>query len=80
MNKNIKFAFALLLMGITISYKQSQSENSEATSDITEATADTTSVVSSSAAVEPKNSTRKFVRTADIKFESKKRCQIHWSN
>jgi hypothetical protein len=58
-------------MGIAISCKQAQSENSEATSDITEATADTTSVVSSSAAVEPKNSTRKFVRTADIKFKVK---------
>lgn len=71
MNRNTKFAFALLLMGIAISCKQAQSENSEATSDITEATADTTSVVSSSAAVEPKNSTRKFVRTADIKFKVK---------
>jgi len=71
MNRNTKFAFALLLMGIAISCKQAESENSEATSDITEATADTTSVVSSSAAVEPKNSTRKFVRTADIKFKVK---------
>lgn len=71
MNRNTKFALTLLLMGIAISCKQAQSENSEATSDITEATADTTSVVSSSAAVEPKNSTRKFVRTADIKFKVK---------
>jgi hypothetical protein len=71
MKRNTKFAFALLLMGIAISCKQAESENSEATSNITEATADTTSVVSSSAAVEPKNSTRKFVRTADIKFKVK---------
>jgi hypothetical protein len=71
MNRNTKFSLALLLMGIAISCKQAQSENSEATSDITEATADTTSVVSSSAAVEPKNSTRKFVRTAEIKFKVK---------
>jgi hypothetical protein len=71
MNRNTKFALTLLLMGIAISCKQAESENSEATSDITEATADTTSVVSSSAAVEPKNSTRKFVRTADIKFKVK---------
>lgn len=71
MNRNTKFALALLLMGIAISCKQAQSENSVATSDITEAAADTTSVVSSSAAVEPKNSTRKFVRTADIKFKVK---------
>jgi len=72
MNKNTKFAFALLLMSIAISCKQAQSENSEATSDITEAVAaDSTNVASSSAAVEPKNSTRKFVRTADIKFKVK---------
>lgn len=71
MKRNTKFAFALLFMGIAISCKQAESENSEATSNITEATADTTSVVSSSAAVEPKNSTRKFVRTADIKFKVK---------
>ena len=72
MNRNTKFAFALLLMGIAISCKQAQSENSEATSDITEAVAaDSTNVASSSAAVEPKNSTRKFVRTADIKFKVK---------
>jgi hypothetical protein len=72
MNRNTKFALALLLMGIAISCKQAQSENSEATSDITESVAaDSTNVASSSAAVEPKNSTRKFVRTADIKFKVK---------
>jgi hypothetical protein len=72
MNRNTKFALALLLMGIVISCKQAQSENAEATSDITKAVAaDSTSIASSSAAVEPKNSTRKFVRTADIKFKVK---------
>jgi hypothetical protein len=72
MNRNTKFAFALLLMGIAISCKQAQSENAEATSNITNAVAaDSTSITSSSAAVEPKNSTRKFVRTADIKFKVK---------
>lgn len=72
MNRNTKFALALLLMGIVISCKQSQSENSKATSDITEVVAaDSTNVVSSSAAVEPKNSTRKFLRTADLKFKVK---------
>ena len=72
MNRNTKFALALLLMGIVISCKQAQSENAEASSDITKAVAaDSTSIVSSSAAVEPKNSTRKFVRTADIKFKVK---------
>lgn len=72
MNRNTKFALALLLMGIVISCKQAQSENAEATSDLTKAVAaDSTSIASSSAAVEPKNSTRKFVRTADIKFKVK---------
>ena len=72
MNRNTKFALALLLIGIAISCKQAQSENAEASSNITEAVAaDSTSVISSSAAVQPKNSTRKFVRTADIKFKVK---------
>lgn len=72
MNRNTKFALALLLIGIAISCKQAQSENAEATSDITNAVAaDSTSIASSSAAFEPKNSTRKFVRTADIKFKVK---------
>ena len=72
MNRNTKFALTLLLISIAISCKQAQSENAEATSNITEAVAtDSTSVISSSAAVQPKNSTRKFVRTADIKFKVK---------
>jgi len=72
MNRNTKFSLALLLIGIAISCKQAQSENAEASSNITEAVAaDSTNVISSSAAVQPKNSTRKFVRTADIKFKVK---------
>lgn len=72
MNRNTKFALTLLLMGIVISCKQAQSENAEASSDLTKAVAaDSTNIASSSAAVEPKNSTRKFVRTADIKFKVK---------
>jgi len=70
MNRNTKFALALLLIGIAISCKQS--EKVEAASDITKSVAaDSTSVISSSAAVQPKNSTRKFVRSADIKFKVK---------
>ena len=70
MNRNTKFALALLLIGIAISCKQS--EKAEAASDITKSVAaDSTSVISSSAADQPKNSTRKFVRTADIKFKVK---------
>ena len=70
MNRNTKFALALLLIGIAISCKQS--EKAEAASDLTKSVAaDSTSVISSSAADQPKNSTRKFVRTADIKFKVK---------
>lgn len=73
MNKTIKLSLALLLLGLAFSCKQANSENaSEVTSDRTTANStDSTSVISSSAAVEPKNSTRKFVRTADIKFKVK---------
>src|SRR6478672_3489629 len=81
MNKTIRTVSALLLMGIAIcitssltlvSCKQSKAEHATETSDAkTEAMTDSTSVVSSSAAVEPKNSNCKFVRTADVKFKVK---------
>lgn len=72
MKNHTKLALALLSIGIAISCKQAQNENAEASSDkVSEAVADTASVVSSSAAVQPKNSNRKFVRTADIKFKVK---------
>jgi len=71
MNRNTKFAFALLLVGIAISCKQAEKENAIAAVDTSEMSADSTSVISSSAAVQPKNSTRRFVRTADIKFKVK---------
>jgi hypothetical protein len=73
MKNTTKLALALLLIGLAISCKQANSENaSEASYDKTSAvTTDSTNVTSSSAAVEPKNSARKFVRTADIKFKVK---------
>ena len=66
MKNNTKFALALLVVGIAISCKQA--ENAEESAN---AVTDSTSVVSSSAAVQPKNSNRKFVRSADIKFKVK---------
>lgn len=66
MKNNTKFALALLVVGIAISCKQA--ENAEESANVV---TDSTSVVSSSAAVQPKNSNRKFVRTADIKFKVK---------
>ena len=81
MNRNTKPVLALLLIGIAICFassltlvscKQAEKDSAaDATSDRTESATDTISVVSSSAAVTPKNSNRKFVRTADIKFKVK---------
>lgn len=72
MNKTTKFVWAVLLMGTVVACKQAENENAtEAAYDQPSASTDSTSVISSSAAVEPKNSNRKFVRTADIKFKVK---------
>lgn len=69
MNKNTKTVLTLLALGLVLSCKESVAEE---TSDYSENVAtDSTSVVSSSAAVENKNSNRKFVRTADVKFKVK---------
>lgn len=69
MNKNTKTVLTLLALGLVLSCKESVTEE---TSDYSENVAtDSTSVVSSSAAVENKNSNRKFVRTADVKFKVK---------
>lgn len=62
-----KLGLALLLFGLAFSCKQAEYEAE--TSDAT--AADTTAVTSSNAAVEQKNSSRKFVRTADLKFKVK---------
>lgn len=69
MNKNTKIVLTLLAIGLVISCKESASKENAAYME--EAVTDSTSVVSSSAAVENKNSNRKFVRTADVKFKVK---------
>lgn len=69
MNKNTKIVLTLLALGIVLSCKESASTENAAYAE--EAVADSTSIVSSSAAVENKNSNRKFVRTADVKFKVK---------
>ena len=69
MNKNTKIVLTLLALGLVLSCKESASKENVAYAE--EATTDSTSVVSSSAAVENKNSNRKFVRTADVKFKVK---------
>ena len=69
MNKNTKIVLTLLALGLVLSCKE---RDEEETPDYSEnAVTDSTSVVSSSAAVENKNSNRKFVRTADVKFKVK---------
>ena len=71
MNKNTKIVLALLAFGFILSCKES-AESREAALDYSLVeSSDSTSVISSSAAVENKNSNRKFVRTADIKFKVK---------
>lgn len=69
MNKNTKIVLTLLALGLVLSCKESASKENAAY--VEEAATDSTSVISSSAAVENKNSNRKFVRTADVKFKVK---------
>ena len=66
MNKNTKIVLTLLALGLVVSCKQSAEK-----ADHLEAVSDSASVISSSAAVENKNSNRKFIRTADVKFKVK---------
>ena len=69
MNKNTKIVLTLLALGLIVACKESVAEES---ADYSENVAtDSTSVISSSAAVENKNSNRQFVRTADVKFKVK---------
>jgi hypothetical protein len=67
-----KLGLALLLLGLAFACKQA--DGMEASADATEIASEnktTVDMVSSNAAVEPKDSNRKFVRTADIKFKVK---------
>ncbi len=69
MNKNTKIVLTLLAFGLIVACKESVAKE---TTDYSENVAtDSTSVISSSAAVENKNSNRQFVRTADVKFKVK---------
>lgn len=69
MKNRTKLGLALLLFGFVFACKQA-----DALDNATEAAADNTaaeSTISSNAAVEKKESNRKFVRTADLKFKVK---------
>jgi len=69
MNKNTKIVLTLLALGIVLSCKESASTENAAYTE--EAITEDMSIVHSSASVETKNSNRKFVRTADVKFKVK---------
>ena len=69
MNKNTKIVLTLLALGLVLSCKESASKENAAYME--GAVTVSTSVISSSSAVENKNSNRKFVRTADVKFKVK---------
>lgn len=72
--KKIHYTGLALLMAATIVYSCKQNDYSAenaAMEQASDSVSDSTNVVSSSAAVEPKNSNRKFIRTADIKFKVK---------
>ncbi|MFN3753861.1 DUF4349 domain-containing protein [Flavobacterium sp.] len=64
-----KLGLALLLLGIAFACKQAEAD--EATADIIAKESSSTAMISSNAAVENKESNRKFVRTADLKFKVK---------
>lgn len=63
-----KLGLALFLIGLAVACKQREA-NTEAAADST--AVESADVISSSAAVEKKDSNRKFVRTADLKFKVK---------
>jgi Domain of unknown function (DUF4349) len=76
MKTNTKTILALLALGLFFSCKQGETENEvmgeptsvEATTD-SASTSEESNAIASKAAVEPQNSNRKFVRTADIRFK-----------
>ena len=67
-----KISLAILIFGIAYSCKNADNfENATATSDIATEESDSKSVISSNAAVEPKKTNRKFIRTADFQYKVK---------
>ncbi len=73
MKKTPTIGLALLLVAIAYSCKDGAAESptTEESASAMEESIDAKAATSSSASVEPKNSKRKFVRTADIKFKVK---------
>jgi hypothetical protein len=75
MDKNTKIAMTLLAFGMVLSCKEyvedDSIESNEVLYSIVDSEESNANAVSSSAAVVDKNSNRKFVRTADVKFKVK---------
>ncbi len=75
MKTTTKTIFALLALGVFFSCKQGEAEEAEISepsateSSVTSTSSEESDAIASKAAVEPKNSNRKFVRTADIRFK-----------
>ena len=69
MKTNTKIVMTLLAFGLVLSCKQASNRDEAAYENAESTVMD--SAISSSAAVVDKNSTRKFIRTADVKFKVK---------
>lgn len=69
MKNNLKFVLSLLAFALVSSCKQGPNHEEDASEN--GATQEVESITSSSAAVVDKNSSRKFIRTADVKFKVK---------
>lgn len=70
MRHSLKFLFLALFATIFFSCKQN-SETEESTTDVMDDKSENAALISSSAAAVNTNSTRKFIRTADVKFSVK---------
>ncbi|TDW52678.1 uncharacterized protein DUF4349 [Flavobacterium sp. 270] len=62
---------SLVIIALLFSCKKSEATSGSETADYAAAASDSTSVISSSAAVEKKDSKQKFIRTADLRFKVK---------
>ncbi|WP_026976220.1 DUF4349 domain-containing protein [Flavobacterium tegetincola] len=70
MRHSLKFLFLALFATIFFSCKQN-SETEESTTEVMDDKSENSALISSSAAAVNTNSTRKFIRTADVKFSVK---------
>ena len=75
MNKNTKIVLTLLALSLVVACKEYVENDSVESAEVSYSMVDSgesnANAISSSAAVENKNSNRKFVRTADVKFKVK---------